>query len=551
MSFFRRRDAVPAQGALPEPPRARPSSQSPVNPLGFAVVDIETTGLSPHHDRILEIAVVQTDIWGRPQREWATRINPQRSVGATHIHGIREQDVASAPTFTDVLPTLLRLLRGRALVAHNARFDSVFLAHEFGRQEWAWPTIPTLCTMQESTHFLPMLERRRLADCCWACGFNVDHAHSALGDARATARLVQWYFDPRLGPQPLAHHRQLVVRGAHLMWPAAPGTVTPDAPTIWKPRAHAEDLGPLTPSGPPRWMSQKSVRVPTLLETIDVAALVPRRRTDLVPYLELVIEAISDGVLSESERTALDDVAESYDLCTDEREGVHEALLRQLARQAVQDGTVTKAERAELTQVAELLGITPELTKRALSDELGALQEERSKELRPLPEDWTHGTPLRLGDRVVFTGECDGEREALEHLARDAGLRVTGSVSKLTALLVTTGDIDSNKVKRAHELGTRVESPHVFKVLLEHRQPAEQNLPVRTELPKRAAGQDSPEPAGMSESTPADPSDREQRPDPRPNPADVRKWALENGYDVGVRGRISQSLFDAYLRREQ
>ncbi len=65
----------------------------------FAVVDIETTGLSPaHNHRILELAVVLVDDEGNLVYEWETLLNPERDVGATDIHGLSAADVYAAPT---------------------------------------------------------------------------------------------------------------------------------------------------------------------------------------------------------------------------------------------------------------------------------------------------------------------------------------------------------------------------------------------------------------------------------------------------------------------
>jgi DNA polymerase-3 subunit epsilon len=64
----------------------------------FVVLDVETTGLSASSNRVLDIALITTDPYGRVLEEWTTRLNPQGPVGATHIHGITAADVAHAPT---------------------------------------------------------------------------------------------------------------------------------------------------------------------------------------------------------------------------------------------------------------------------------------------------------------------------------------------------------------------------------------------------------------------------------------------------------------------
>ena len=78
-------------------------------------------------DRIVEIAVILTDVQGRTQHEWSTRINPEVPMAATEIHGLTDADVANAPTFSVVTNHIVGLFRGRAIVAHNAGFDLGFL----------------------------------------------------------------------------------------------------------------------------------------------------------------------------------------------------------------------------------------------------------------------------------------------------------------------------------------------------------------------------------------------------------------------------------------
>jgi len=119
--------------------------------IRYAVIDVETTGLSPlHNHRVLEVALVLVDSDGNIVYEWDTLINPLRDIGATDIHGLSAADVYSAPTFDQIAPELASLLKGRVPVAHNLSFDAPFLAAEFARAGYAVELHGNsgLCTMR-------------------------------------------------------------------------------------------------------------------------------------------------------------------------------------------------------------------------------------------------------------------------------------------------------------------------------------------------------------------------------------------------------------------
>jgi DNA polymerase-3 subunit epsilon len=147
---------------------------------GFAVVDVETTGLYPSTDRVVEIAVVQLNADAEITAEFCTLINPRRDVGPTRLHGITAADVTTAPTFEAAAATLWQLLSGRILVAHNASFDSRFLDAEFTRCETPLPPPPTMCTMQLASHYLRGLPARTLTACCDTAGIELAQ-HLSLG----------------------------------------------------------------------------------------------------------------------------------------------------------------------------------------------------------------------------------------------------------------------------------------------------------------------------------------------------------------------------------
>ncbi len=158
------------------------------------MVDVETTGLASRtRDRVVEIAVVLTDPDGRVQHEWSTLVNPLRDVGPTWVHGIRARDVAAAPTFGEIAGDVMAALSGRVLVAHNVGFDFSFLTAELGRAHVpVRADFPRICTMRWSDAFVHGASRK-LVHCCEAAGIEIVDAHSALGDARATADLLGFY----------------------------------------------------------------------------------------------------------------------------------------------------------------------------------------------------------------------------------------------------------------------------------------------------------------------------------------------------------------------
>jgi DNA polymerase-3 subunit epsilon len=471
---------------------------------------LETNGLSPTQHRIVEIATVQTDPAGRIVGEWTTVLNPEGPVGRTDIHGIAAADARMAPRFRDVAGELVSQLTGRALVAHNARFDLTFLAAEFGRAGYAMPDVPRLCTLEASWAYLPDLDRRRLVDCCWMCGVKLDDAHTALGDARATAHLLAHYLDPRAGLPPLAEHAALPQLASHTVWPSLLRSGAP-----LRPRTGVAARQPAAPGA--LWALLDSLPLSTMVDEGAPAAS--------LPYLELLFQVFEDGVLTQDEATALADVAKVYSLTREQIHAAHGAFLIALAHRIVEDGKVTTDERDLLLSATRSLGFADDLPARILDEASAARQRTVSVPLTSVPAGLDLGEPLRSGQSIAFTG-CDPlMRARLEGRAQAAGLRVTGSVSGRTVLLVTDGaNATTRKAVAARERGVRTVAPAVFAYMVEHVLPADVT-----------ASSAAPEPA------PAVPAPRQAT-----DPATVRAWAAANGYRVGVRGRIASEVIAAY-----
>lgn len=162
-----------------------------LGPLRWAVVDVETTGLSPGTDRVLSVAVVHVDEDGRIGESWSTLLNPGRDPGPVHVHGLTRQMLAGAPTFDAIAGELSERLRGRVFVAHNADFDWGFLAAEAALAGATLPTTHRLCTLALVRRLELGLPNHRLGTLAQHWGIAQRHAHDALDDARVAAQVLK------------------------------------------------------------------------------------------------------------------------------------------------------------------------------------------------------------------------------------------------------------------------------------------------------------------------------------------------------------------------
>ncbi len=158
----------------------------------LAVTDVETTGLSPRNHRITEVAAVLLQD-GDVIDEFHTLVNPEQFIPAEiqRLTGITNATVLGAPPAAEAFPAVRDWFDpASAVVAHNAKFDHDFLQASFDRTGVHRLQIPTLCTARLARRLLPSNRRFALASLTAYFGIRVRSAHSALGDARATAQLL-------------------------------------------------------------------------------------------------------------------------------------------------------------------------------------------------------------------------------------------------------------------------------------------------------------------------------------------------------------------------
>lgn len=171
------------------------SSAPAATDLRFAVVDVETSGLSTKRNRVLQVAVVTVDGDGNIIDRWSSLIRPRNRwlfrIGPRHIHGLTRARLRAAPPATDVLVELARRLEGSTFTAHNADFDAAFLRRMAAGQPVTLSLTPQLCTLRLSRRLDP--ERKlshRLSDVTARYGVTNDRPHDALEDALATAAVL-------------------------------------------------------------------------------------------------------------------------------------------------------------------------------------------------------------------------------------------------------------------------------------------------------------------------------------------------------------------------
>lgn len=398
-------------------------------PPRFAVVDVETTGISYNsHHRVIEIGVVLLDSDLRVEHRWETLLNPDRDLGPSHKHGIMARDVLDAPVFADVADEFASLLEGRLLVAHNAPFEAGFLAAEFGRLGVAAELAPSaLCTMHLAPRAL-QAAGRTLEACCSAAGIVNDHPHAALADATATALLFT----------ELSRHQS--VRGEvysrvplpRFRLPYPPGS----SPRPLKPRTTA----PPAPE-PSSWISR-------------IAATMPRIPVGIADeaYLAVLDRALSDGILDGQEQAELVAVADALSLDRSIVMELHERYLDAMTKLALADGIITAEERAELDAAATQVGLV----------QIGSVPPSQAHPTSAAPPDLR----LRPGDRVTFTGDMVVARSEWERRARDKGLDVGGVTKKSAVLVAADPDSLSGKAKKAREYDVLIVGEDVFALLL-------------------------------------------------------------------------------------
>ena len=167
----------------------------------YAILDIETTGLSPSNEKVIEIAIFIHD-GKKVVEEYITLINPERNIpyNITRLTGITNEMVENAPKFWEIAKDIVLLTEGKPIVAHNASFDYNFIRNEFKNLGYSFKR-DRLCTVKLSRKIIPNHKSYSLGKLCQDLSIDIDGRHRAAGDAFATVKLFEHLLkiNPTLG----------------------------------------------------------------------------------------------------------------------------------------------------------------------------------------------------------------------------------------------------------------------------------------------------------------------------------------------------------------
>lgn len=157
----------------------------------FCIIDVETTGMNPQHDRIIEIGILRVE-QGKVVKTYQTVLNPEQRIPdvITAITGITSEQAEDAPTFEEVKDNIWDLIEGSIFVAHNARFDYGFLRSEF-RRTGRILSVPTLCTVKLSRALYPEYKEHNLDAIIQRFSFACDRRHRAFDDAKVLFNFLE------------------------------------------------------------------------------------------------------------------------------------------------------------------------------------------------------------------------------------------------------------------------------------------------------------------------------------------------------------------------
>ena len=158
-------------------------------PNGIIALDLETTGLSPLIDKVIELSAIKITPYG--EEVFDELIDPQIEIPqfTIDIHGITNDMVQGKPLLKDVLPSFVNFMGSLPLVAHNAKFDLGFIVFGMHQCKMDLNEIHVYCSCKFSRYSLKGMPNFKLATLTKELEIPLENHHRALDDAIACLKV--------------------------------------------------------------------------------------------------------------------------------------------------------------------------------------------------------------------------------------------------------------------------------------------------------------------------------------------------------------------------
>jgi len=159
--------------------------------LPLAVVDVETTGLDPKVDRVIEIAVIHMQ-GGQVTDAFATLVDPEQEIPeeVVRLTGIQPEQLTGAPRFAAIAAEVRARLCDRVFVAYNLPFDRAFITEELGRAGLDFPDVVPIDPLVFIRELHKKEGSKRLTAVAERLGITLSNAHRAQDDAEVAGHVL-------------------------------------------------------------------------------------------------------------------------------------------------------------------------------------------------------------------------------------------------------------------------------------------------------------------------------------------------------------------------
>lgn len=159
----------------------------------FVAIDVETTGLSPLYNELIEISAIKYE-GAKKLDTFSTLIKPKKEVSSTitNLTGITNKMLEDAPTIEKVMPDLIEFIGDNPIVAHNANFDYSFLQNNSNK---SFTNNKVIDTVAISRKMLPNLPNHKLNTVARCIGIQEEGYHRAEFDCECCAKIYVKYLE--------------------------------------------------------------------------------------------------------------------------------------------------------------------------------------------------------------------------------------------------------------------------------------------------------------------------------------------------------------------